>query len=247
MVSKDEVITQIQRIAKAEGAPPGYRRFEIASGIAYHEWYGRYWAKWGDALVEAGFGPNDFQGQLPTESVVEHYVELIQSLGRIPTEGDIRLARHANPLFPSHNALRRHLGSKQDRLKAALTFLSESGSTSKALEIIQSALDAIPLVPASAEVEEIDIAGNLVTGFVYLMKSGKYYKIGKTNSIDRRKYEIGLHVAEGVKPIHSIETDDPSGIEAYWHNRFKDKRMNGEWFNLSASDIRAFKLRKKFM
>jgi hypothetical protein len=157
------------------------------------------------------------------------------------------LARHANPLFPSHNALRRHLGSKQDRLKAALTFLSESGSTSKALEIIQSALDAMPLVPASAEVEEIDIAGNLMTGFVYLMKSGKYYKIGKTNSIDRRQYEIGLHVAEGVEPIHSIETDDPSGIEAYWHNRFKDKRMNGEWFNLSASDIRAFKLRKKFM
>lgn len=73
-----------------------------------------------------------------------------------------------------------------------------------------------------------------IAGYVYLMKSGKYYKIGKTNSIDRRQYEIGLQRAEELSSIH-------------WHNRFKDKRMNGEWFNLDASDVRAFRLRKKFM
>ena len=95
--------------------------------------------------------------------------------------------------------------------------------------------------------DTIEPLNAVATGFVYMMKSGKYYKIGKTNSIDRRQYEIGLQLAEGLEPIHSIETDDPSGIEAYWHNRFKDKRMNGEWFNLDASDVRAFRLRKKFM
>jgi hypothetical protein len=72
------------------------------------------------------------------------------------------------------------------------------------------------------------VTENLVTGFVYLIKSGKYYKIGMTNSIDRRKYEIGLHAAEGVEPIHSTKKVDSSGIEAYWHNRFKCKRMNSE-------------------
>lgn len=67
------------------------------------------------------------------------------------------------------------------------------------------------------------------------------YKIGRTNEMGRRHHEITIQLPEGLELIHEIKTDDPSGVEAYWHRRFEQKHKNGEWFDLDSSDIRIFK------
>ena len=54
---------------------------------------------------------------------------------------------------------------------------------------------------------------------------------------------IKLQLPYPVEEVHQILTDDPLGIESYWHKRFGSKRTNGEWFLLTDEDIALFKSR----
>jgi len=83
-------------------------------------------------------------------------------------------------------------------------------------------------------------------GYVYLLKSGKCYKIGRSNAPGRREYELSIQLPERVVMVHTIKTDDPVGIELYWHQRFAERWKNGEWFELRREDVSTFR-RRKFM
>lgn len=82
-------------------------------------------------------------------------------------------------------------------------------------------------------------------GFVYLLKSGEYYKIGCTKQVGRRLAEISPCMPFETILICSIKTEDMQALEASLHQEFADKRVKGEWFQLSEQDIQAIKERGK--
>jgi len=237
-MSREKIISEIRRLATELGEPPGSNKFRSETGISRTQWYGKYWSKWSEALADAGFSPNSRMMAIPETDLLDAIIDLSIQLEHFPSEGELRLAKNDNSSFPSHSTIHSRLGRKPIYAKAVLARAKERNIDPALLRIFEVEAE-------SALVEdETEVEANTIDGFVYLLKSGRYYKIGKTNSLDRRQYEVGLQMPEGVQPIHSIKTDDPSGIEAYWHRRFKDKRLNGEWFNLSKADVSAFRKRK---
>ena len=140
-----------------------------------------------------------------------------------------------NADFPGHSTFSNHFGNKDGMVKALAEFVRKE----------KGYADLIDLVPLSAEPEpELGETGAMAEGHVYLLKSGDHYKIGRSDELERRVKQIAVNLPEAVTLEHAIRTDDPPGIEAYWHRRFADRRANGEWFKLKVADIRAFKRRK---
>jgi hypothetical protein len=63
-MKKQHILDEIKRTAQGNGgAPLGTDRFATATGIGEAAWRGRYWARWNDAVKEAGFTPNKRQAK----------------------------------------------------------------------------------------------------------------------------------------------------------------------------------------
>lgn len=239
-MDKAHIIQEIQRTAK-DGVPLGWRRFEEVTGIRYYDWYGQFWTRWGDAVREAGCEPNRMSEAYSEETLTKHLVLLTRRLGHIPTQGDLLLAAKNEPEFPSEKAFRR-LGQKSEKASKVLTYCRLNPGH----EDVATLWGEIKLTAKQADITA-DASQSSEVGYVYLLMHGsrREYKIGKTYNPIRREGEIRLQLPEKITPIHYIETDDPTGVESYWHTRFASKRKEGEWFILTPRDIAAFKRWRK--
>lgn len=240
-MEKAHILAEIRRTAEENGGKPlGRVRFLAETGIRETDWSGKHWVRWSDAVRQAGFEPNELQAAYPDQKLLHQFAELIRELGHYPVTAEVKLKARMDPSFPSHNTFAR-FGRKADLASRIFEFCIEEGDLADVAEICapvaESTRDTNREDPALAEIPE---------GFVYLMKSGRFYKIGRTNSVGRRERELAIQLPEKLRLVHSIKTDDPKGIERYWHDRFAERRKNGEWFELSASDVSAFR-RRKFM
>jgi len=219
--------------------PIGRGRFERETGIKESDWAGRFWVRWNEAIKEAGFEPNKLNIAHEEEFLLEQYASLIRELGRIPVRGEVIMKRRTDPDFPSAKTFDR-FGNKAQVLAKVAEYCRAKG-----YDDVVAVYEATTVRPEATDSEN-EKDDEIVFGFVYLIKSGRHFKIGRSNAIGRREREIALQLPDKANTVHVIKTDDPPGIEAYWHQRFADRRKNGEWFELSASDVKAFK-RRRFM
>lgn len=238
MLTKQDIIIAIQKTAKENGGTPlGMARFEQETGIKVYNWK-KYWAKFGEAQKEAGFEPNQLQSGYTDEFVIEKVIGVMRKLGKFPTFDELAVEKNNDSEFPNRKVFTK-FGSKQNLVLKIIDYCKGKSGYEDIIKLCEEVSEK------TARQEDFDNKGKEILGAVYLFKHGKYYKIGKTKDTVRRGNELKIQLPENLDLIHEIKTYDPSGIEAYWHRRFKAKRMNGEWFDLNSSDLKAFKRWRK--
>jgi hypothetical protein len=233
-MTKQQILDEISRTTKENGGKPlGIRRLSSETLIKDSDWR-KYWVRLGDAHRELGIEVNDFAvRKYADEDLLKIMAEYIIAKGSFPQlrEWDLRGEK------PIWKVYKTRFGSKAEIASRLIKFCQELGNHEMVIEL------AKPIAKEKA-IEPKTYLSKRILGHVYMLRSGKYYKIGKTNEVGRRMREINLELPEESVIIHSISTDDPSGIEAYWHKRFAEKRKKGEWFELNIEDIRAFRKKK---
>ena len=197
VITKPHILDEIRRTAAENGGKAlGQNRFRNETEIKEYDWKA-HWARWGDALVEAGFAPNQLQAAIRKEELVKRYVELAMELGHLPVHAEIRLKRRRDAEFPSSDTFHDRFGNKQELIRAVFEYSKSIGGFDEVAcwcdKYLSQRLLARPNVGRDRPVREVAF------GSVYLAKSGRYYKIGKSNAAGRREYELGFAITREIE------------------------------------------------
>ena len=233
---RDHILNEIRRLAEAaNGEPPGRVSFEKATGIRSAEWLGVHRARWGDAVREAGFEPKPKQVKLSPDAVFQQLALASRHFGHVPNQAERRMYARRHSGFPSHTTFDNHFRGKADMLGQFRAWLIANPDFADVLGMLDEPAEFEALVPPSKRRD----------GWVYLIHWGSHYKIGRSEQLEQRIKQVQTGLPEKGTLAHAIRTDDPVGIERYWHDRFADRRSdNGEWFKLTSADVLIFKRRK---
>jgi hypothetical protein len=240
-MTREEILAEVRRTTTENGGIPlGRSRFEHATGIKEYELL-KYWPRFGDTVREAGFEPNELQASYSDEYLILKAIDLIRELGRFPTQREIIVKRNEDGTFPSERPYRR-FGARSDFATAVFAYCDGKPEYAGVADLCRPL--AVPRTVGFSQ--GVSGSSDVGYGFVYLIKGHPgELKIGHTNLVDRRVSELGATFPVEQQLVHTIKTDDPAGVEGYWHRRFENKRMKGEWFRPKPDDVRAFKRWKR--
>jgi Meiotically up-regulated gene 113 len=82
--------------------------------------------------------------------------------------------------------------------------------------------------------------------WVYVVKFREFYKIGYTTEIGKRLYDLDRSLPCNLEKVYIYQTNSSKILESQLHKDFRNKRIKGEWFILSDSDIEKIKNDKKY-
>ena len=235
---REKIISEIKRLSAKHGKTVGKRLFERETGISEGAYLGKYWAKWSDAVTEAGFEANKKNERSDADFLFGKFADICRHYQHIPSQGEFRMFRRTDPEVPTDTTFAKAFGIKSEMLRKLKAWVADKPEYGDIASM---------LAEVATEAEE-EVWGDrpLKEGWVYVIQYGDHYKIGAGGDLEKRVKQVTTKLPDNGELIHAIRTDDPFGIENYWHRRFAEKRAknNSEFFKLSVQDIRIMKKRK---
>lgn len=76
--------------------------------------------------------------------------------------------------------------------------------------------------------------------YVYLVRSGKYYKIGIANNPKERINQIQVGNPHKIIFVSCYFMKDAGIVEKALHSAFSEKQVNREWFALDEKEVEKF-------
>ena len=151
-----------------------------------------------------------------------HYGNNVHELQRRPNESILSLIEDWE--FIQSNAKLPIEQSDIDDIEAIIAILEDE--LSRRNRIVQ----AKKRRPSTAIVD--------VPGYVYLVQSPTgAYKIGRSQNPANRVRTFNVKLPFEIEYVCVIQTPRMKGLEKELHQRFAEKRIDGEWFRLSADDV----------
>ena len=249
LVTREEIISEIRRFAAANhGRVPGATAFASATRIKESAWRGRYWARWTDAVREAGLEPSEWNQKIPEDDIVRQLADYIASIDHFPTRDEINVHARKVAGFPVAVTIKRRFGG-MPQLAAALLEIARSEGNERLAVLCDERLNRVRVDESKPTADTKEATHPAHFGFVYLKYSPslRLYKIGKANDPNKRGVGISLLLPHDLVPKHEIRTDCPFLLEKYWEQRFRAKKTQGEWYDLTTADVQTFRGRREFI
>jgi hypothetical protein len=99
---RDHILSEIRRLATLNaGQSPGMIMFARETGIGEHQWRGKFWARWSDALAEAGHMPNEWGKRLDSDQVLSGVIAACRHYGHFQRKMKFNSTGKRIPPFPA--------------------------------------------------------------------------------------------------------------------------------------------------